>query len=797
MKYKRGLSIILILAMVLIPGMSSSYAETDPGAAAPPTFSDIKGHWAESIIKEAASLKITGGYPDGTFLPDNLIKREEFYKLLTNILTEKPDTSNTKIQFTDVVDYEWYVPTIRIAVASGITSGYGDGTFGIGLMISRQEAAKVAGSVITKNDMEGKQGAATALDKGKIADWAYDYVDLMFKKGYMKGDTEGNFRPTMALTRAEAATILLNLKKNEPMISANAAEFVITNCMAVHGGQDGVFLKGQGTKNDPYEIAAEAQLNHIRMHATEGAFYIVTKNIAVTKDYVTTAPAVTSEEPDWTAGNFQPIGSKETPFKGTLDGNGYTISGLNISGTTGRNSDKTEASYAGLFGYLDQGSSVTDLVIDASAITGNQYTGAIAGYNEGTIKNCQLGSKGIVNGRTHTGGLVGYSTQPLSSLRNMGTVTGTSDNTGGIAGYLSASETAALYCQNEGTVTGNESTGGIAGKFTSASESAASMKECYNKGLVQAGPYHAGGIAGTASGNNRSITIEDCVNSGTVTGGGINGGIAGMLETENATVTKSKNTGTVSGNGAGGIVGYNQGVISYCYNAGIVKANLDGGGIAAYQQDRDGRITKCYNEGTVTAKSYSGGIIGENGAKVDNCYNAGKVSGMNSIGGIAGKNTSTVTNVYCSGTVSGDNGAGALVGRNAGALSNSYWLDTAGTQSIGLTDSTSSQSLVKIVTQEELSGQRKIKTGNGYEMLIHVMNANNTTSANRMNKTEPDPVWKYLYTVEEAASGTETTVISDGGGVVPPIAFDTTDSKGNTIKAEDLSTKYLYPVIIN
>ena len=804
MKKKRVLSILISLALVLTSGASFSYAEGDTaasGSTGSAMFSDISGHWAENIIEEAVKLKIIGGYPDGTFLPDNLIKREEFYKMLTNILTSTPDTTNTKIPFKDVVDYEWYVPTIKMAVAAGLTSGYGDGTFGIGMMISRQEAAKVAGSVIPAINLDNTKGADSALDKSQIADWAYDYVDLMFKKGYMNGDTEENFRPTMALTRAEAATILLNIKKNESVITGNATtEAAITSttpCMTEHSSASGIFLKGNGTQSNPYEIATEDQLNHMRMHTTEGACYVLTKNIAITKDYVTTPPAALSDEVDWTGGNFQPIGSKDTPFKGNLDGGGYSISGLNISGTIGRNSDKTTASYTGLFGYLAQGSTVSNIIIDASSISGNQYTGAIAGYNEGTVKNCQLGSKGILNGKTYTGGLVGFSTQPLSSLRNMGTVTGSQSNTGGIVGYISASGKALLYCQNEGTVTGNDGTGGIVGEFASATDSVSLIQECYNKGAVQAGPYNAGGIAGTASGNNYSITIENCGNSGTVTGSGVNGGIAGLLETSKATVTKSRNTGSVSGNGAGGIVGNNEGIITNSYNSGTVNASMDAGGIAAYQQDGDGRVTKCYNEGTVYAKSYAGGIVGENDSRIDNCYHSGKVSGVNYIGGIAGNNSSVVTNVYSAGSVTGDNGAGALVGRNSGTLSNSYWLETVGTSGIGLTDSTSKQSLNSKVTHEELSGQVKIKTLDGYKMLIDIMNANNATNTNVINKTNPDPVWKYLYTIVEPASSTDTSVISDGGGVVTPITTSETDITGNTIDPDDLFTKYLYPGIIN
>ena len=789
MKLKKGLPIVITIAMVLTMGVGSSYAETSLLAAtstetektaSDAVFTDISGHWAESIIKEAATLKIVGGYPDGTFLPDNLIKREEFYKLLSNILTEKPDTTNTKIQFTDVVDDEWYVPTIKIAVASGITSGYEDGTFGIGLMISRQEAAKVAGSVISSYGVEDEKGAETALDKSQIADWAYKYVDLMFKKGYMKGDTEGNFRPTTALTRAEAATILLNIKKNESVIAASADELSNTNCAIEHKGQEGIFLKGDGTKSDPYQIAKEEQLNHVRMHVSEGAFYILTKNIAITKDYATNVPK-DWDDPNWSEGNFEPIGSKEIPFTGSLDGNGYTITGLNITGSQGHGDNIRVASYAGLFGYLAKGSSVADLTIDASTIEGYQYVGAVAGYSEGSVKNCQLGSKGIINGDTYTGGFVGYSNYPLSSLRNMGEVTGKNLNTGGIVGYICAPGTALLNCRNEGTVTGQEKSGGIAGTFTSSLNAESVMKECSNKGTVEGGTYQAGGIAGYAGAGVYSVTIESCENSEEVTGTGVNGGIVGWLDKGKSIITLCKNTGTVEGSNSGGIAGKNQGEISNSYNSGIVSAEADGGGIAAYQTE--GQITKCYNEGKIAANSNSGGIIGKNGSTVSYSYNSGKVHGSGVSGGIAGKNEGTIKYVYGSGAVTGETSSGSLIGRNSGTLNTAFWLDISDSLGVGLTDSSSNQTIVMKVTQEQLSGQKKIQTQNGYEMLINILN-------------EKDAAWKYLYKILIPAPG-NTTVVSDGGSVVTPLEIPSTDSTGNTIEPTDLNSKYLYPALIN
>lgn len=789
MDHRKGISVVLTAAMVMASGVGAGYgttggiAATSAGApaetvistgsentASGAAFSDLGGHWAESIIKEAADLGIVGGYPDGTFLPDNLIKREEFYKLLSNILTEKPDTTDTKIKFTDVVDYEWYVPAIKIAVAAGIASGYDDGTFGIGRMISRQEAAKVVGSVISAADTEDKKGAETALDKGEIADWAYDYVSLMFKKGYMQGDTEGNFRPTMALTRAEAATILLNIKKNEPVIAAtgapaaapnteNSEEVAAASGCLEHPEEKGVFLKGSGTQADPYEISTEEQLNHMRIHATEGAFYVLKKNIAITKDYTVTPAAVTSSataadasEPDWTEGNFAPIGSREAPFKGSLFGNGYTISGMNISGTVGKG--KTAAGYAGFFGYLDKSSSVTDVIVDGSNISGNQYTGGIAGYNEGTVKNCQLGEQGVINGQRYTGGLVGYSTQPLNSLRSMGTVSGSQSNTGGIVGYIGASGKALLYCQNEGEVTGEDTAGGIAG------------------------------VIGEG-------TAEKCVNSGEVKGSGVNGGIAGMLDSKAAAITNCINDGDVEGSGAGGIAGINQGKISYCHNSGSVDAKQDGGGIAGRQED-DGVIARSYNEGGVSSDDTAGGVAGENSSYIENSYNAGKVRGDRLSGGIAGMSSGTAENVYNAGKVKGDTTAGSLIGRNSGYLVNAYWLDSTADSGVGLEDNKNYEKGVKKANHEELSGQKKISGTSGYTMLLDLMNSNNATASDK----NPDAVWEYTYKILVPAPS-NATVISDGGSIVPPLTMPSLDSTGNTIDPSDLETQYLYPCIIN
>lgn len=83
--------------------------------------------------------------------------------------------------------------------------------------------------------------------------------------------------------------------------------------------------------------------------------------------------------------NWQPIGTKNNPFRGTFDGNGNTISGLNIVSLEDSNSP-----YAGLFGYNT--GIIKNVGVEGEIAlkeTNVEYLGGIVGANNGTVENCQ------------------------------------------------------------------------------------------------------------------------------------------------------------------------------------------------------------------------------------------------------------------------------------------------------------------------------------------------------------------------------------------------------------------------
>ena len=102
---------------------------------------------------------------------------------------------------------------------------------------------------------------------------------------------------------------------------------------------------------------------------------------------------------DLTGKEWTPIGTSSSSYTGTFDGGGHTITGLTVTG-----SDQ----YAGLFGYINSGGKVKNVVLEDVQITSDNSSGSVggvAGNSWGTIENCSV--SGSVSGTTFAGGVVG------------------------------------------------------------------------------------------------------------------------------------------------------------------------------------------------------------------------------------------------------------------------------------------------------------------------------------------------------------------------------------------------------
>ncbi|NLF43272.1 MAG: S-layer homology domain-containing protein, partial [Bacteroidales bacterium] len=71
-----------------------------------PKFDDVKGHWAQENIEKLTALGYISGYPDGTFKPENKIKRSESVALINRVLERGPLEEAPKT-FPDVEEAYW------------------------------------------------------------------------------------------------------------------------------------------------------------------------------------------------------------------------------------------------------------------------------------------------------------------------------------------------------------------------------------------------------------------------------------------------------------------------------------------------------------------------------------------------------------------------------------------------------------------------------------------------------------------------------------------------------------------
>ena len=101
---------------------------------------DIGGYWAAPYIQQLAEQQILGGFPDGTFRPNDSVTRAQFAAIITKAFGL--DTNVPPRQFRDPIP-GWAAPAINAAAAAGFISGFPDGTFRPNESLTRAQAMTV------------------------------------------------------------------------------------------------------------------------------------------------------------------------------------------------------------------------------------------------------------------------------------------------------------------------------------------------------------------------------------------------------------------------------------------------------------------------------------------------------------------------------------------------------------------------------------------------------------------------------------------------------------------------------
>lgn len=336
-------------------------------------------------------------------------------------------------------------------------------------------------------------------------------------------------------------------------------------------------------------IASASELNNIRS-ATANTFGAGTQwsgtfTGGVDKKYIQVANISLTGYA--TGEGWTPIGDSTTPFIGTFDGNGYTISSLTINRPAG--------DFQGLFGALSGTNALIDNVtLDTVSVKGAQFTGSLIGrmLNGSKVTNTRVVSGAVTSYWASGGGLIGQSWGETNTVEDchsgvsvLGDDTGnTIMNMGGLIGW------------NTGSIIDSSATGSVVSEGR-----------------------EVGGLVGTNSG-----LIQNSYASGSVQGASVSvGGLAGA--NDGGTIISSRATGNVTATTQYGL-----------FVGGLVGINSDD------SPGEIGRIENSYATGSVTATitgaEYVGGLVGANvyGSTIVNCYAIGAVNGYQWEGGLVG-----------------------------------------------------------------------------------------------------------------------------------------------------------------
>ena len=204
-------------------------------------------------------------------------------------------------------------------------------------------------------------------------------------------------------------------------------------------------------------------------------------NEAAQSDY--TLNCTLTADINLTGKEWTPVGNSGQTYNGTFDGQGHTITGLNIS-------SPSEA--VALFHNIGGGGKVMNLQLKNVTYKGSTAMGGIAHGNNGTVTACSV----------------------------MGTLTNTTNN-GAVGGIAAINYGTITACWFNGTITGGSNVGGIAVFNLNAGSYDGKITACYWSGDgISNGVWGGDDTSGTTKVDNSTVTWQTAV-------GGMNAALTG------------------------------------------------------------------------------------------------------------------------------------------------------------------------------------------------------------------------------------------------------------------------------
>jgi len=194
---KKRIIIFLFVILLMTTTFSSLYAIT---------FTDLSGtHWAYNNVMYLAEKGIINGYENGTYKPERSVSRGEFIKLVMTALyggNEYFEVNNFNLG-------HWATPYAIEAARLGYLMDE-TGITNLNDSITRLEMVHILAKVCSDNRIEKEEPITTIQfsDISQLDEESQIYIEYVTQNGLINGYTDGTFKASKTMTRAEVATVM-------------------------------------------------------------------------------------------------------------------------------------------------------------------------------------------------------------------------------------------------------------------------------------------------------------------------------------------------------------------------------------------------------------------------------------------------------------------------------------------------------------------------------------------------------------------------------------------------------------
>lgn len=293
---------------------------------------------------QEATLRLTeeGLHPgdgSGDIHSNAAITRQDFVIMIVKALNlstaERPEVAT----FKDVPNDHYAFSAIEGAVHAGLVKGVGNGRFGLGQSLTRQDMAVLyqrALQGITDNENSDGEAKQLELYDGSFSPYAKEAIELAMELGLFQESAAEAWNPKGIVTQEEAALVTAKWLKAVEHISSDAAENEVeTPPESAHPVIHGIVTSSSGSTSTTPSVPGTAQS------------HTGTENLASQPDLPTTAPTAPTDlkfryekgqiQLTWTAKQ----GETYNIYYSEKSGTGYTLlsDGANVKSGSYATSD--------------------------------------------------------------------------------------------------------------------------------------------------------------------------------------------------------------------------------------------------------------------------------------------------------------------------------------------------------------------------------------------------------------------------------------------------------------------------